>query len=427
MSRPDDQFAVCETVGAYRKRKGVPRLNDTGRVTLDTFSRCTKRQSGRGYLFKICIVSTGVEKRATKTTSLEATIALLKTCSDDDVIYEIYPTRFCTNPRCGKASWSFLHFPHKGHSTCTYCGHTQKLVQSNMDDRHLGDDEKVNKSMWNCTPGMTVNDCMIKKKGKRIQIASQRIRSHMRHFWYCQRTIDDIADDFYQRMGSSVETIAKRAKSKCKRFYYAIHDGVRSDNHRKMPHGKVQFAAACFYAASLEFAQKLRVRTACSLVAIQESASTLVDYRADRKTRDVTVAVIIRYTKMLKAWDLCDAVIPEITADTLRFKSANTEKEHTRLAIFNKCRQTMIHLPSHKPWGIQLGDTERGVLYVESVAGDSAAFKAGVQKGDYLFQVEGVVIGVEYTPETAGKLIVRLKQTMATTPYIKVNIMREKK
>jgi len=427
MSRPDDQFVVRETVGAYRKRKGVPRLNDTGRVTLDSFSRCTKSQHGRGYLAKIQIVSTGVEKRATKKTSVEAVVALLKTCSDDDVIYEIYPTRFCTNPRCGKASWSFLDYPHKGHSTCTYCGYTQKLVQSNMDDRHLGEDEKVNKSMWNCTPGMTVNDCLISKKGKRVQIANQRIRSHMRHFWHCQTAIDNIADSFYEQMGTSVEGIARRAKQMCKRFYYSIHNGNEDDNQRKMPHGQIQFAAACFYAATLEFTQTRRVRPACSLAAIQEEAAQLVNHRTDRRTRDVTIAVIIRYTKMLKQWELFNAHIPDITASTLRFASAETSKEHTRLAIFNQCQHTVIRLPSNKPWGIDLGDTERGVLYVENVTGGSAAFDAGVKKGDYVFQIEDEVVGVEHTTTSFKGLVGELKTKLANKPYIKLSIMRKKK
>lgn len=427
MSRDDDQVAIRETVGAYRKRGGVARLNDTGRVTLGSFVNCKDSQRGRGYLTHIRLVSTGQVKRTTKTTSVKATIELLKSCADNDVIYELYPTRFCTNERCGKASWSFAHFPHKGHSTCTYCGYEQRLIQHNMDSRHLGEDEKVNKTLWNCTPGMTVHDCTLHKKGKRIQIGHQRVRSHMRHFWKCQSIIDDIADSFYQQIGSSTETLSKQAKYKCKRFYYSIHDGSDTYLQRKMPHGKAQFAAACFYAAVLEFSQRRNITSPCSLVAIQEIASQYVDFRDGRRTRDVTVAVIIRYTKMLRRWNLCDANIPEITADTLRFKSENVEKEHTRLAIFNKCHPTMIHLPTNKPWGIKLGDTYRGVLYVESVAGDSEAFKAGVQKGDYLFQVEDTVIGVEYSPDSVAKLIGNIKQNMTSNPYIKVNIMREKK
>ena len=417
MTRHDEQVAIRETVGAYRKRKGTATRNDTGRVTVRAFDRCSNRQLGRGYLLSIR------GKRAKTNATPSQVTAFLKSCDDTDTIVEIYPTRFCVNPRCGKSSWQFKKFPLAGHATCMACGFAQKLVEHNMDSRHLGENEKVNKSMWNCTPGCDVHDTMLtNRKGGRIQIGGQRIRSHQRHFWGILADIDNIAEAW---QFPAMEMISRRAKQKCKRVYYTIHDGTVHDNHRKMPHGQAQFAAACLYAAILEFERQRRGKTPCTLTAIQESASKCVFRKRERKTRDVTVAIILRYTKMLQRWNLCSAAIPDITADTLRFASNHTGKEHTRLAIFNRCQRNTILLPADEPWGLEVGDTEHGVLYVENVSGQSAAFQAGLLKGDYIFQVEDDTIGVEYTPASFASYIGQLKQQNKS--HVKVTVMREKK
>lgn len=412
-----DQIGATETIRQFKQRGGRLTLNDTGRVTTGTFLNCSQQQKGRGYL-----VSIG-KSIAKKNITIAHVKEFINKCPDNFIIAEVYPTRFCCNKRCGKSSWFFVDRERHGHSTCTRCGTVNKLYQNNMDSRHLGDDEKVNKNMWNCTPGMDVNDTVvINNKGKRIQIASQRISSHQRHYWTCRGIIDDISDTWHF---PAVEYIAKRAKAKCKKVYYRIHDHQHDDNSRKMPHGKAQFAAACFYAAVLEFEESRHVKTLCTLTAIQESANAFVHFKRHRRTRPVTVEVIIRYTKLLKRHGLCSARIPEITANTLRFESKDSSKEHTRLAIFNKCQMATIHLPTDKPWGMTVGDTDRGVLYVENVIGNSEAFKAGLKKGDYFFQLEDETIGVAYSPTTFGELVSEKKKL--EKPHIKINIMREKK
>ena len=413
----NDEKIVKSTMADFRKRRGTPVLNDTGRVTLGTFVHCSSQQQGRGYLYSV------KNFKAKKNVSVAQTERFLKQFSDDDVVVEVYPTRFCCNVRCGKASWFFLDFENRGHSTCSKCGVVNKLVQNNMDSRHLNDDEQVNKNMWNCTPGMDANDTvLVNKKGKRLQMGTQRIKSHQRHYWSCRTIIDNIADTW---QFAAAEYMATRAKATCKKFYYRVHQHQQDDNHHKMPHGQAQFAAACFYAAVLEFEHTRRMKTICTLTAIQEAANWCVNLKRGRKTRLVTIEVIIRYTKLLKRHVLCQAPIPDITANTLRFQSNDTSKEHTRLAILNKCERTSIHLPADKPWGMTVGDTERGVLYVENVHGNSEAFNAGLKKGDYFFALGTDIIGVEYTPVSFGQLVGRQKKT--DKPHIKLTIMREKK
>ena len=75
----------------------------------------------------------------------------------------------------------------------------------------------------------------------------------------------------------SAELIIKRAQHKCKAFYYSIHTDSPDDNHLKMPHGKAQFAAACLYAAVLEFEQTRGYKTPATLPVIIESAQWEVD------------------------------------------------------------------------------------------------------------------------------------------------------
>lgn len=411
-----DEITKSETVGSFLKRKGKLYKNKDGRVTTNTFRHCSDQQRGMGR-----VTSIG-PRVVTKKITTGQILDFLQICSKDFVITEVYPTRFCGNDRCGAPSRHFVDFERRGHSTCSKCGRVQKLEQKNMGTLHLGDNEKANKSMWNITPGMSARDCSLMKKGKRLQIGTQRIKSHQRHYWSARKKIELIADKF---RFMSAELIIKRAQHKCKAFYYSIHTDSPDDNHLKMPHGKAQFAAACLYAAVLEFEQTRGYKTPATLPVIIESAQWEVDRKSGRKTRDVTAEVVIKYLGLLKKRNLFEAIIPEITAKTLRFKSKDSELEHARLAIFNKCDPTTITLTSKESWGIKVGDTNQGVLYIESVRGDSAGFKAGLQKGDYLFQFESNIVNISSTPRDFEKMVIAAKKS--EQEFIKVGIMREKK
>lgn len=412
-----EQITKSEKVSEFLARKGHLYKNKDGRITSNTFRQCSKQQRGTGY-----ICSIGPHKVTKKFTAKQIS-NFLKKCPKDFAITEFYPTRFCVNIRCGAASRHFLDFERRGHSTCSKCGSVQKLVQKKMGTLHLGDDEKAQKQMWNITPGMTARDSSLMKNGKRLQIGGQRIKSHQRHYWSTRKKIESIADKFNFM---AVESIIKRAQHKCKHYYYGIHnDRIVDDNNLKMPHGQAQFAAACLYAAVLEFETSRGYKTPASLPVIIESAHWEVDRKLHRKTRDVTAEVIIKYLGLLKKTGHFEAMIPEITANTLRFKSKDTELEHARLAIFNKCDPTTISLPSKESWGIKIGDTHQGVLYIESVRGGSAAFKAGLKKGDHLFQLSGKTIDITCNPRGFEKLVGKAKTT--DNEFIKVGIMRDKK
>jgi len=413
-----DEMMKSEKVSDFRKRKGKLYKNKYGRMTSNTFRHCSQQQRGTGRIFSIG------PRQVTKKITPQQISDFLKDCSTELMITEVYPTRFCGNERCEAPSRFFVDFERRGHSTCSKCGTVQNLKQSKMGTLHLGDDEKANKSMWNVTPGMSARDCSLMKRGKRLQIGSQRIKSHQRHYWAARKKIEFIADKFNFM---AAELIIKNAQHKCKTFYYSIHNenSLDDDNHYKMPHGKAQFAAACLYAAVLEFEKSRGFKTPATLPVIIESAQWEVDRKNDRKTRDVTAEVIIKYLGLLKKRNLFQATIPEITAKTLRFKSKDAELEHARLAIFNKCNPTTITLSSKESWGIKVGDTNQGVLYIESVRGDSAAFQAGLRKGDYLFQFENKTINIISTPRDFEKMVLTAKKS--EKEFIKVGIMREEK
>lgn len=334
-----------------------------------------------------------------------------------------HATRFCTG--CKYPSWNFVSHERQGHATCKRCGVCQKLAQNKFSLR-LTDDGVANKGQWEHTPGMTHRDCVLmNKKGKRLEIAGQKPKSHLRNYWRIRGKIEGIAQPW---IFMAIESIIKSAKAKLKRFYYSIHnDEIVCDDEGKLPHGGAALAAACFYCAVLEFEKRVSYKTQCTLPAIQESAQGARDQKNGRKCRDVTDAKILRYSSLLKRYGLCNVIIPQIGAETLRFHPKSAALEHARMAIFNECHPVRFHLPTSEAWGISVGDTNQGVLYIERCTTTSAAWKQGVRKGDYIFQMEKETLDIKFTPNKFAKRIENLRQRLVDKPVIELTIMRKKK
>lgn len=419
MLSPDD-FAVVETVAEFRKRNGTITKNRYGRPTSLTWSKTSKKpplekQYGSGHIIRIG------NRKPLKTVTVSQILQALKVANPSDKIVEIYPTRFCK--LCGAPSWFFMDFERRGHSTCTKCGGVNKIAQENI-NLHLNDDGVSNKNQWDITPGMSARDTSLERRGKTI---GKKPTSHKRNYWRVRGKVEAIANDFNFL---AIEGIIKRAKAKLQKFYYSIHDEdeqPEDDNKRKMPHGGAALAAACFYAAVLEFERRVGYKTVCTLPAIQESAQSVRDLKYGRTTRDVTDIKILRYTKMLQNNGLCTAPVPQIGAKTLQFHPKSSALEHARMAIFNACARTNFHLPTDKTWGMQVGDTKQGVLYIESVHSSGEAFKAGIRKGDYIFQVAKQLIHFEMNPTKFAKMVSTIKAKSSTVPVIEFTIMRKRK
>ena len=325
---------------------------------------------------KIRIHSENRRHRHYENTPVQQIESILNGVSDSTNITEMYPIRFCIH--CKRPSWNFVESYERGHATCTKCGTVHPMPQEHI-SLHLNDSGTSNKNLWNVTPGMDHNDCVTYKKGKWISTPGKRTPSHLRNYRRIRDKIEAIGDEW---SAPFVENITKCAKNKLRKFYYSIHNGRNPDyTYDKMPHGGAAVAAACFYAAVLEYEQHiLRQRSICSLPAIQTTAQQVRDHKSGRRTRDVTDMVIIKYTRLLKKGGLCDAKIPQIGAKTLQYNPETSALEHARMAIFQKCNPTQFHLPKHLPWGLKIGDTHQGVLYVEAVNTDGEAFKAGIRK-----------------------------------------------
>lgn len=413
-----DYVAVVETVGDFFKRKGIVTENRYGRPSSLTLSKHSKnaknKQYGCGH-----IVSIG-NRKAVKTVTPQQIMTALKAAKPTDKIVELYPTRFCT--MCSAPSCFFVDFERQGHSTCTKCGGVNKISQENI-NLHLNDDGVSNKNNWDITPGMTHRDTSLSRRGKHL---GQKPPSHRRNYWRCRGKIEGVASEWNFL---AIEGIVRSAKIKLQKFYYSIHDEDEhnDDNRRKMPHGAAAIAAACFYAAVLEFETRVGYKTACTLPAIQESAQAVRDLKHGRTTRDVTDIKILRYTKMLQRQGLCTAPVPQIGAKTLQFHPKSSALEHARMAIFNACGRTNFHLPTDKPWGMKVGDTKQGVLYVESVNSTGEAFKAGIRKGDYVFQVAKQLIHFEMNPTKFAKMVREIKVRSSSVPVIEFTIMRKRK
>lgn len=417
-----DSIAITESVAEYRARHGSLTVNEHGRVTSQRWSKAPRRyetqasklQKGRGYISRVG----GVPVRRDAT--MQEVARIIQAASPTSEILEFYPTRFCTN--CTAPSWFFVDYEREGHSTCTRCGVVQNCKHENI-TLYMGEEGHATKSQWETTPGMTADDCQLYgKRGTVIQKGFQRPKSHLRNYWRIKKKIDDIADEW---QFGAVETMAKCAKTKLRLFYKRIH-GQEDDESEKMPHGGAAIAAACFYATVLEFEKRTHIKTVCTLPAIARAAQAVRDHKRGRRTRDVTENVILRYTKKLKKYELCHAPVPEIGAKTLQFTPKSASLEHARMSMFSECRPARFFLPVDKSWGMKVGDTKMGALYVESVDTASNAFLAGIRKNDYIFQMNKENVGVDYTPSKFATHVQTLKRSFAK-PVIEVTIMRKKK
>lgn len=415
-----DHVIVVETVAEFRQRNGIVVKNRHGRPSSLTWSKTSrqppsKKQYGSGHIIQLG------NRKPLKTVTVAQIMTALKVAKPSDKIVEMYPTRFCQ--LCPAPSWLFVDFERQGHSTCTKCGCVNKIAQENI-SLHLNDDGVSNKSQWDITPGMTHRDTSLQCRGKTL---SKKTSSHKRNYWRIRGKIEGIGNDW---RFLAIESIIKTAKMKLQKFYYGIHDEdvqPADDISRKMPHGGAALAAACFYAAVLEFESRVGYKTACTLPAIQESAQSVRDLKHGRITRDVTDIKILKYAKMLQKNGLCTAPVPQIGAKTLQFHPKSSALEHARMAIFNACARTNFHLPSNKAWGMQVGDTKQGVLYIETVNSSGEAFKAGIRKGDYIFQVAKQLVHFDLNPTKFAKMVSTIKAQSSSVPVIEFTIMRKRK
>lgn len=414
-----ERMYVPETIEEFNARNGAIVSTIDNRFTSDSlkFSKCKtndkSKKVGSGYIVQIGDVS------ITKRTKIRTINRLLQESSPTVKIVEMYPTRFCSN--CRRSSWQFVEMERNGHATCRGCGTVQHSSKSNVGTLYLNDDGHSNKSMLEFTPGMDLHDTCLTKNGKRMDGGNQRPTSHLRNYWRIQKKVDGIAQ-FWHFVG--IDSIVASAKHKLKKFYHMIHDSVSSDNSRKMPHGGAALAGACFYCAVLEFEKRTGYKTVCTLPAIQEMAQTEVDRSKCRKTRDVTDLVLLKYAKILQNRGICHAIVPQIGAETLKFTSTSAGLEHSRMALFSECQPVKFHLPSKASWGLTIGDTHDGVLYVDNVETNGAAWNSGLRNGDYIFQLQGKTVVTTTAPVDFLRKVVETKKT-TTEQQIALSIMRK--
>jgi predicted Zn-ribbon and HTH transcriptional regulator len=377
-----------------------------------------KEYSGNSYIFQVG------KKHASKNIPVKQVATWIQQLPKNADIILIHSTRNCHH--CGNAAWNFIDFERRGHSTCPRCGTEHRLKQNNFSLR-LNDDGQANKTQWEHTPGMSHRDCELRnKKGKRFEIGGQKPKSHLRNYWRIRKKIDGISQ-FWHFM--AIESIIRRAKTILKKFYYTIHDDTTrvTDDSYKLPHGGAALAGSCFYVAVLEFESRVGFKTQCTLPAIQEQAQSERDLKKGRRCRDVTDRIILRYASRIKKCGLTSVKIPQIGAETLHFHPKSAAIEHARMALFNECNPVRFHLPSTQGWGIKVGNTKKGVLYIEDCRPGGNAWKQGIRKDDYIFQVDKETIGIDFTPVKFEKYIGNLRKKSTDKPVIEFMIMRKNK
>jgi C-terminal processing protease CtpA/Prc len=129
---------------------------------------------------------------------------------------------------------------------------------------------------------------------------------------------------------------------------------------------------------------------------------------------------------MIRRRGLTCAHIPDVSAETLSFHPKSAALEHSRMAIFGECGPTKFHLPISEKWGIKVGDTEKGVLYIDRCSPGSCAWEQGIRKGDYIFQLEGETVTINCTPKKFEQKIINAKQCIQHKTVIEITLMRKK-
>jgi len=388
-----------EKKGAFRARGGQLSLNYDGRITsgsakLDVWNRINQGDPyiggtpvGLGRVQRIG------EHNVTKKTSLDEANAMLNNCQGADEIHETYATNFCKNENCRRSADTFVNDESRNQSTCVGCGFAQIMASAKF-SRSMNDQGDVDRSQYNHGPANA-------KLGDTVgcpRPSSHTKPYHELNYIRIDKKISGIADAFPYPPFAGLKTIERSAHDKLKTFYYNLHPEDADDNDLKMPHGGAAFAAACFYAATLEFeANPCRgingTKTQATLAVICEYAQSEVDRKRDHRgictTRKVTPLVILRRTQDLG--DLCQAKIPALTSQSLLWTSDTSAKEHGRMALFKECGAPKpLYLPKKGEFGLQIEDTGQGALVVCRVDNDKIAYRQGFRVGDYIlfFQAE---------------------------------------
>ena len=249
---------------------------------------------------------------------------------------------------------------------------------------------------------------------------------HELNYIRIDKKIRGITDMFTHFAG--LESIELSAKAKLKTFYYNLHPEDADDNDLKMPHGGAAFAAACFYAATLEFeARRGGEKTPATLAVICKFAQSEIDKKYDQlgncTTTDVTPEIILRHTKLLG--NLCQAEIPAIGAQSLLWTSYTSAKEHGRMALLKECgARKPLYLPKKGEFGLEIDDTGQGALVVSRVDNDKIAYRQGFRVGDYIlfFQDEEVK-----ATDTVHILKDKIKKAMKETGRVELLFIVKRK
>ena len=109
---------------------------------------------------------------------------------------------------------------------------------------------------------------------------------------------------------------------------------------------------------------------------------------------------------------------------TLPIPSTAT-KERRREKICDECQAILVQLPSDKAWGLIIGDAGQGMLYVVKVKRNSEALKAGIEEGDYLYNVDDKMIDVMHTPLSLTQYVEKLKDEMNNRQKLNLKLMRK--
>lgn len=418
---------VKETKAAFLARGGAISVNNDGRLTSDSakFDDWNRVNQGRPYISGVPVglgrLTQIGDLEVGRNTSIEVVTAKLASCHGAEEIHEVYTTRFCKNDSCRRSSDTFINDERINDSVCTKCGFTQNMSSAKF-TRSMNDAGVIDRSQYNHGPANA-------KLGDTVGCprSTHKKPYHEQNYHRIDGKIRGIAEMFSPGF-AGLDWIEKSARAKLKSFYYNTHDDSESEHNQNMPHGGAAFAAACFYAAKLEFEANPRragEKTPATLALIHRFAESEVDKKFDhlgnRTTRSVTPLIILRYTELLG--DLCQAEIPALSADSLLWTPKTSDKEHGRMALFKKCgRPENLYLPKNEQLGFRVEDTGHGALVISQVDNDKIAYQQGFRAGDYILLFQGELVKATDTLDMfEKKMMTAMKET---GPSLSFTIMR---
>lgn len=300
---------------------------------------------------------------------------LIDNLQDHELIVECYSTHYCHGTSCKSGATCFFDTFRRNdktsESSCMGCGTVTKLV-TYLSTNSRNDEGKVDREAANHGPADAPLGSSTSGQSKKNKPA---------HKTRCEKIDRTIKNELSQISDVTVMNhIIKRASCILWDLYNKIHPPIsyeKDDNICNMPQGEAETAAACFYAAKIEYEKRMKTVT------------------------QITMPPGVNNTKVLK---ICELLIKHQCIAQNLGPALRNGQNHATNALRERSRifQTLgpekkIILSKKMPAGFEIEEIKPGVLKVIEVPRKGQAHKKGLRQGDFIIAFENNEISVTCT------------------------------